>query len=486
MDILLHALVENSADAITMLNADGTVRFASSSSTRLIGYSADERIGRNGFELMHPEDAPRMKAAFAECLSKPGVPIAAEFRIRHKDGSFRHIESIAVNRLGEPAIAAVVINYRDVTERRLSDERLRKSEARYRSLIEGAAYGIYQSTRDGTILAANPALAQMLGYASVDELLTRNMRDFYQTPSDRGELIERFGNQPAAEVDLKWKRKDGTPILVHLTARAVDIEDGVSGFEGIAEDITHKRTVEEHLRQSQKMEAVGRLARGVAHDFNNVLAAILGCCDLLWIKLKDGDPARDEAEEIRNAAERGVALTRQLLAFSRSGAMEADVFDLNIVVGEFHSMLQRLTADIELRVHTPIRPTPVSIERGQLQQVLLNLVVNARDAMPSGGAIDIGIDTVTIGADRSPEYPALTAGRYARIRVRDTGTGIDPALHAHIFEPFFTTKAASKGTGLGLSIVYGIVKECGGTVVFTSTPNLGTTFDVLLPSTAGA
>src|ERR1043166_5998243 len=246
MDILLHALVENSADAITMLSADGTVRFASRSSARLIGYTPDERIGRNGFELMHPEDQSKMKAAFAECLSKPGVPIAAEFRIRHKDGSFRHIESIAVNRLDEPAIAAVVINYRDVTERRLSDERLRKSEARYRSLIEGAAYGIYESTRDGTILGANPALAQMLGYASVDELLTRNMRDFYRTPSERGELIERFGTQPSAEVEVSWKRKDGTPILVHLTARMVEIEDGVSGFEGIAEDITHKRTVEEH------------------------------------------------------------------------------------------------------------------------------------------------------------------------------------------------------------------------------------------------
>ena len=221
MDSLLHALVDNSADAITMLNADGTVRFASPSSARLIGYTADERIGRNGFELMHPEDVSHMKAAFGECLAKPGVPLAAEFRIRHKDGSFRHIESIAVNRLDEPAIAAVVINYRDVTERRLAEERLRKSEARYRSLIEGAAYGIYQSTRDGTILAANLALAQMLGYASVDELLTRNMRDFYRTPSDRAELIERFGNQAAGEVVGQWKRKAGTPILVHLSPRRV-------------------------------------------------------------------------------------------------------------------------------------------------------------------------------------------------------------------------------------------------------------------------
>jgi len=606
---LFQVLVQNSSEAIVMLNADGSIRFASDSSARLLGYALEERLGRSAFELMHPEDVAPTRATFTEALQRPGVPMPAEYRMRHKDGTWRHIESISVNRLDDPAVDAIVVNYRDVTDRRLAEQalrgseerlrhivehaqdliyycdadgrftyvnptaarilqydereligrhfltlirddykkaagdlyqrqlaertpttyfefpsvtkagdsiwvgqhvqlvyddrrvvgvyaiardisrqkdaedRLRKSEARYRSLVQGAAYGIYRTTVDGTILDANPALAGMLGY-TVDELRALNMSAVYKSAAERGALIDQYRreNTQTLTTDVTWQRKDGTPIIVRLTARVAEFEDGLSCFEGVAEDITEKRALEEQLRQALKMEAVGRLARGVAHDFNNVLAAIIGCSDLLALRLKAGDPAKEEAEEIRQAAERGAALTRQLLAFSRSQMLEAKLLDLNEIVVHLESMLQRLAGDrVPVCVRVSGSPALVRIEPGQLEQVLMNLVVNARDAMPGGGTIHVLVEPVRLDERSVLRYPGLSGGEFARIAVTDTGGGIDPDMQPHIFEPFFTTKSPSKGTGLGLSIVYGIAKEAGGTVSFFTSRNEGTTFEVLLP-----
>ena len=505
MDALFQALVQNSSDAIVTLTADGTIGFISESSVRLLGFARDERIGHSGFELIHLDDVAAVRESFAACLQHPGVPMPTECRMRHKDGTWRYMEAIAVNRLTDPAVSAIVVNYRDVTKRRAAEDalrtsearlrqiveeqehteqRLRRSEARYRSLIQGAAYGIYRSTLDGTILDANPAIASMLGYA-VEELQTLNMIDVYKSARDRAALIERYHARHsggALSTDITWRKKDGTEIIVHVTARIVRLDDGMRCFEGIVEDITERRALEEQLRQAQKMEAVGRLARGVAHDFNNVLAAILGCSDLLTMRLRNDDPSRDDAEEIRKAAERGAALTRQLLAFSRSQALETRLIDLNVAIAQMESMLQRLAGDrVTLEVHVAAAPVRVRIEPGQLEQVLLNLVVNARDAMPAGGTVTVAVESIAIDGANARRYPALPDGEFARISVSDTGSGIDPAMQPHIFEPFFTTKGPSKGTGLGLSIVYGIARETGGTVTFATAPDRGTTFDVVLP-----
>jgi PAS domain S-box-containing protein len=591
-----------------MLNADGTVRLVSDASVRALGYTVEERVGRSGFEFIHPEDVEKSRVAFADVLRQPGVPIEAECRVRHKNGEYRDFAVVAVSRLNDPDFNAVVVNYRDITERRRTEaalrdsetrlrhivehaqdliyycdpagrftylnpvaervmkyqqgellglhfmtliradyrdaaaelytkqiveqvpntyfefpsvtkdgdvlwvgqhvqlvyegeaivavhaiarditrqknaeERLRKSEARYRSLIQGAAYGIYRSTFQGEILDANPALAKMLGYASVQDLLAVNMRDLYRTASERVELIKRFAGARYGEADVSWKRQDGTTILVHLTARMVDVEVGVGGFEGIAEDITEKRALEEQLRQAQKMEAIGRLARGVAHDFNNVLAAIIGSSDLLMARLDLDESAREEAEAIRKAAERGAALTRQLLTFSRRQVLQPEMVDLTHAAEQLHGILQRLATDaVAVRMHTGDVPVQVCIEPGQFEQVLMNLVVNARDAMPDGGTVDITIEPLFLDERTVLRYPGIPAGPYARIAVSDTGVGISAEQQPHVFEPFFTTKAPSKGTGLGLSIIYGIAKENGGTVTFSTTPNEGTTFEVILP-----
>jgi len=244
-----------------------------------------------------------------------------------------------VNRLSDPNISAIVVNLRDVVERRAtedalrtSEERLRKSEQQYRSLIYGAAYGIYRSTEDGRILDANPALAGMLGYSSVKELLTRNMLDLYRSPEDRAALLATGVHREHGIGDVHWKRKDGVPILVRLSARIIEGEEGVTSYETIAEDITERRALEEQLRQAQKMEAVGRLARGVAHDFNNVLAAIIGYSELITARLHPDSAVSHDALEIRRAAERGAMLTRQLLTFSRSQALEPRIVDLHAVL----------------------------------------------------------------------------------------------------------------------------------------------------------
>jgi two-component system cell cycle sensor histidine kinase/response regulator CckA len=610
MDAFFQVLVENSQDAVVMLSAQGEIRFQSESSARLLGYALDERRGRSAFELMHPDDVAPTRGMFSECLNRPGIPIPVEYRMRHKDGSWRHIESIAVNRLDDPTVGAVVVNYRDITARRVAEgalraseerlrhivehaqdliyycdaegrftylnpttarvmrydeqeligrhflslvrpdyqtsaagvytrqigekisttyfefpavkrtgetiwvgqhvqlvcdsdrvvvglhaiardissqkdaeERLRRSEARYRSLIQGAAYGIYRSTVDGAILDANPAIAHMLGY-SVDELMTLNMSEVYKSAAERGALIDQYGfeSNQTLTTDVTWQRKDGTPIIVRLTARLVEFEDGLSCFEGVVEDITEKRALEEQLRQALKMEAVGRLARGVAHDFNNVLAAIIGCSDLLSMRMKQDDPSFDEAQEIRKAAERGASLTRQLLAFSRSQMLEAKLIDLNLIVPQLDGMMERMAGDqVSVGIRVSGRPTHVRIEPGQLEQVLMNLVVNARDAMPNGGTIEVQVEPIQLDERAVLRYPGIADGAFARIAVTDTGEGIDPDMQAHIFEPFFTTKNPEKGTGLGLSIVYGIAKEAGGTVSFATERQRGTTFEVLLP-----
>jgi two-component system cell cycle sensor histidine kinase/response regulator CckA len=483
MDTLFRALVQHSSDAIVTLDAAGAVLFASESSARLLGFTPDEQRACRRFECLHPDDVASARAKFAECLDRPGCVVRGEYRVRHKDGSWRHIEALAVNRLNDPAVAAIVVNYRDVTDQHLAVDALRKSEARYRSLIQGAAYGIYRTTVEGRILDANPAIAAMLGY-TVDELMAMDMAALYRSPDERAALVERYrhAHNQALTADVTWQKKDGTPIIVHLTARVVDVEDGVSCFEVVAEDITEKRALEAQLRQAQKMEAVGRLARGVAHDFNNVLAAIIGCSDLIGLRLKPGDPWFDDIQEIRRAAERGAGLTRQLLAFSRKQMLEAQLVDLNVVVAHCHSLMQRLAGErTPVRIITGSDPTTVRIEPGQLEQMLMNLVVNARDAMPNGGAIDVRVERITFGERAVLRYPDLTGGTFARIAVSDTGVGIPIDMQPHVFEPFFTTKDPAKGTGLGLSIVYGIAKEAGGTVSFSTAPNEGTTFEVLLP-----
>jgi PAS domain S-box-containing protein len=481
---LFQALVEYSSDAIVLADADGTMTFLSHTAERLLGYPISERLGKNVLDHLHPDDMPKAQALYEQLLREPRVPKTLVVRNLHHDGGWRYIEAVVVNRLDDPAVGAVVTNFRDITERRLAEDALRQSEAKYRFFIERAVFGIYVSTEDGRILEANPALAKMLGYDTVDEVMTLNMADIYQSSADRRRLLESHRGQPGGTVEVRWKKKNGDAMLVRLTARTIVGPDGRESYETIAEDITEKRALEDQLRRAQKMEAIGRLARGIAHDFNNVLAAIVGSADLLVHRYPPDHPASVEAVEIRKAAERGAAFTRQLLAFGRRQAVEPQAVDIQQGARAFESTLRRiLGASVTLNLDMPGLSPVVRMEPGQLEQILMNLAVNARDAMPAGGTIDVRLDAIDVDKRNKAQYPGVAASRYARIAVKDSGVGMDADLQRQIFEPFFTTKDPDKGTGLGLSIVYTIAKESGGTVTCTSAPGKGTTFEVLLPVT---
>jgi PAS domain S-box-containing protein len=366
---------------------------------------------------------------------------------------------------------------------------LEASEARLRHVVEHAQDLIYYCDTTGRFTYVNPAAARVMKYEE-RELLGRHfltlIRADYQKAA--AELYERQFAEgiPNTYFEFAALTKTGEIVWIGQHVQLVHEGDAAVGVHAIARDITRQKRAEEQLqaledqlRRAQRMEAVGRLARGVAHDFNNVLAAITGSADLLALKLPAGHPAHEEAEEIQKAAERGVALTQQLLSFSRRQALPPQELDLAIAVPEMKTLLQRMIGDVvELRVSAAGKTT-VRIEPSQLQQVLTNLVVNARDAMPAGGAIDIDVATIEVGDGEGSRYP-LPPGRYARLAVRDTGKGIDARIQAQVFEPFVTTKETTKGTGLGLSIVYGIAKDWGGTVTFT-TSHRGTTFEVLIP-----
>jgi two-component system, cell cycle sensor histidine kinase and response regulator CckA len=369
-------------------------------------------------------------------------------------------------------------------ERKRAEEALARSETTYRSLVEDSPFGIFQSAPDGRLLAVNPALVSILGYASEAELLQKNMeKDVYVDPGERARLIEEVTQRGNLAAESVWRRKDAKTITVRQTGRvARDPHGRVERFNVIVEDITEHRQLENQLRQAQKMEAIGRLAGGVAHDFNNLLTAIFGYVDLLREDLPEGSSARQDAEEIRKAAERAAALTRQLLAFSRQQVLEAVVVNVNDLVEEFDNMMRRLIGeDVELRVALAPALGNVRADPGQLQQVLMNLVVNARDAMPTGGKLLIETANAHLTEDYAELHKPVIPGSYVMLAVSDTGIGMDADTRTRIFEPFFTTKEKGRGTGLGLSTVYGIVKQSGGYIWVYSEPGHGTTFKVYLP-----
>jgi PAS domain S-box-containing protein len=369
-------------------------------------------------------------------------------------------------------------------EHKRYEEALRRSEARSRSLILSAAFGIFRCTLGGRFLDVNPALITMLGYESVEDLLQLNVRsEVFTDPEELDRLAEDYRRTGRLNgVEVQWKRKDGRVIIVRLSGSAATITDEPEEvLELIAEDITDRRQLEEQFRQAQKMDAVGRLAGGVAHDFNNLLMVINGYTEVLLEQLDKGSPMHHKVQSIQQAADRAAILTRQLLAFSRKQHLELKVVDVNTVIGDMERLLRPLIGeDIELVTRLSAQTGHTRADASQLEQVIMNLVVNAKDAMAGGGKITLQSSDVTVRQSFS-EHHFVQPGRYAVISVSDTGHGMDEETQSRIFEPFFTTKEKGKGTGLGLSTVYGIVKQSNGYVFARSKPGAGTTFYVYLP-----
>jgi PAS domain S-box-containing protein len=483
-----RALVENSSDAIILVDAKGTVIYQSRSAERIVGYSAEERMGHSALELVHPEDRAGVARKLGECRARSGEIVVAKFRGHRKDGALLHLEGTAANRLDDPAVGAIVINYRDVTEREHAAEALRASEERFRLVSRATNDAVWDLDLATGSVWWSDSVRTLFGFAADEVGRDPTWWSDRVHPDDRERVL---GTSQAAldqgeaswSAEFRFRRGDDSYARVVDRAYILRGPDGTAvRMLGSMMDVTERRSLEEQLVQAQKMEAVGRLAGGIAHDFNNLLTAILGYGDLMMPKLHD-PTLRGKMQEIRKAAERASALTRQLLAFSRKQVLVPEVVRVVGLIAEMTKMLRRLIGeDIELLTLMPHGEPAVRADPGQLEQVLMNLAVNARDAMPRGGKLTIEVAVVEPDDAFRKDHPDVPAGTQVVISVTDTGVGMDAEVRKHIFEPFFTTKELGRGTGLGLATVYGIVKQSGGHVEVDTAPGRGTTFRIFLPA----
>ena len=434
--------------------------------------------------LIHPDDRDTVSGAVRRTLDT-GAPFELDHRVVHPDGSIHFLHGrggLVVDAAGRPVgMTGTVL---DITARKQAEEALREANDRLETLIASAPLAISSMNGAGVVQTWNPAAERLFGWTAAEVV----GRPVPIVPEGKAEefagLRHRVMHGESVNgVELVRQKKDGTPVTISLSAAPLrDAKGGVTGILALIEDVTDVKRLEQQFFQAQKMEAVGRLAGGVAHDFNNLLTAILGSTDLLLDTLAPDHPGREEAAETRKAALRAADLTRQLLAFSRQQVLAPRVLDLNEVVADLDRMLQRLIGeDVELRTILARDLGALRADPGQLEQVIVNLAVNARDAMPRGGKLTIETANVSLAEANAGAPTIVVPGPYVMLTVSDSGSGMDAAIQARIFEPFFTTKPKGQGTGLGLATVYGIVKQSGGYIWVYSEPGQGATFKVYLP-----
>jgi PAS domain S-box-containing protein len=468
-------LFERSGKAIVVVEPDThQILLANPMASRMTRYSSDE-LNHLTLESLYPEaewavlDGEYRKAFGSGTLS------THECRVRTRDGEERHAV-VSGTRYDLEGQEAMMLEFQDITETKRVAEALEEAEHRLRTVVANAPIVVFALDRKGRFTLSEGKGLEALG-VSAGEVVGRSVHDLY------GDVPEPDVVQRAlAGEDINAVVRVGGLAFETRSAPLKDANGEVMGVIGVATDITERHRLEEQLRHAQRMEAIGRLAGGVAHDFNNMLAAMLGHCEMMIARLEPGHHLRRNAEEIRKAAERGAMLTRQLLAFSRKEVLAPAILDVNAVLGGMDSMLRRLIGeDIDLVTIPAAVPAVVKMDCGQLQQVIMNLVVNARDAMPQGGRLTIEVACVALDQHYTQQHTDATAGPHVMVSVSDSGCGMDAETQSHIFEPFFTTKTRGKGTGLGLATVYGIIKQCGGHLRVFSEPGIGTTFKVHLP-----
>ncbi len=486
----------------------GRFLYVSPQAQTILGYRPEDCLAdpRFWWDHLNPEDHP---VAMLEDSWEEGRPFQVEYRMRRQDGQevWLRDEAVIVRDpdTGRRLTRGLLI---DITERKRAEEALRESEVRYRAFVEQSSEGIFRmeynppvpcdlpideqlawGRQHGYMAECNDAMAKMYGRASAQDLIGKPLSDFLvlDHPITR-QFMENFIRSGYRSTDQESQEADfqGQKRIFRNTMIGMVVDGHWLRTWGITRDVTEQIRLEEQLRNAQQLEAIGRLAGGVAHDFNNILSIIMGHGELLLATTGGDERARNGLEQIRRAASRAASLTQQLLAFSRKQVLQPKVLDLNEAVADVQKMLARVIGeDIELIAKLHPSLVAVKADPGQVEQVLMNLAVNARDAMPQGGKLVMETSNEEIGAERGRDLE-LAAGRYAMLKVTDTGHGMDAGTLVHIFEPFFTTKTIGKGTGLGLATVYGIVKQSGGSVQVESEVGRGSEFRIYLPAAEGS
>jgi PAS domain S-box-containing protein len=433
----------------------------------------DSLIGYRMTEVYPGIDRTPMFAELRRCMNDRAY-VAMENEFTYPDGTTAWFELRM-----QPVPDGVFILSMDVTERRQASQALRDLASRYRNMLE-ASFDAISVLQDGIIREVNPGFLRLYGYDRLDEVIGRRALDFI-APESQPEAEARIRENRDGSFQLAGHRRDGKKIFLEATSRR-DVIGGQPARVVAVRDLTEKRSLERQFRQAQKMEAVGRLAGGVAHDFNNLLTVIIGHVDLLMRDASQA-PTRESLTEVRAAAQSAAELTKQLLMFSRQQVIEARPVEVDAIVRSTEKMLGRLIGeDVQLATTLGARGAQINIEPHQLEQVIMNLGINARDAMPDGGKLSIETSVVDLTGDTGWD---VSPGTYVLLAVVDTGIGMDAATQERVFEPFFTTKEAGKGTGLGLSTTYGVVKQSGGTINVYSEPGMGTVFRIYLPVATG-
>jgi len=493
---LVRAVLTSIGDAVIATDRKHRVKFMNPQAEILTGWSGNEAKNKLLVEVLRiscpgkaPIDLQRLLTE-AKHAQRP-VALAAQALLTQKSGRSLAIDdSVAPIRSRNGKMGGYVVVFRDETDRRLSHDALIEAEARYREIFDSAVVGMFQMTPQGRYLRVNKVMALMHGYDTPEQMVDA-VSDLWRqefTDPGQGRNFESLLNERMAVLafPLETLRRDGTRLSVVINARLVrDLQGNALYYEGTQEDVSERKRLQAQFEQAQRLEAVGRLAGGVAHDFNNILGVVSGYCALIDQRLGDNHPVASLVTQIRTVSDRGAALIRQLLAFSRKQVVQPTVLDLNQVVRESLPMIERLVGeDFSISLDLVDEPGMVLADFGQLEQILMNLAVNARDAMPLGGKIGIETRNVEFDSEYSKKY-AAAPGPHVMLGFSDNGPGIDEAALPHIFEPFFTTKEPTKGTGLGLATIYGIVKQNQGNIWVYSEVGHGTTFKIYLPQTRG-
>ncbi len=481
-----RALVENSLDGILLLDRDGRILYASPAVTRILGYEVDDVVGLDSFTLVHSDDVAYAHERFAAALTVGAEPMSAEFRIRHKDGTWRYLECLRGNRLDDPSVRAIVLNYRDVTESRQSRDALDQLRRRYEMILSCAAEGILGLDVEGRIVFANTAAETMFGWSAEEFANIDTHRQIHHTKPDGTpypsaecpmNLMMRDGETRSVTNEFFWRR-NGERFAVEYTC--APIYDGTTIIGGVVtvKDVSEQNLLRRQLDQAQRIDSLGRVAATIAHEFNNVLMGIQPFAEVIRRRAGDDERISKAAEQISNSVRRGKRVTEEILRFARPGEPALEVMDMAKWVAAIEPELRSVAGS---SVQLNLVRSPASIfarcDSAQMQQVVTNLVINARDAMPGGGTITLTLATST--RDDNLFIGQSEHERFVQLTVRDVGSGIAPEMLEQIFEPLFTTKRS--GTGLGLAVARQVVTLHGGFIFAENAPGGGTAFHIFLP-----